>query len=118
MGTLPYMSPEQLHSCILHEERELDERSDIYSFGVMLYEVFYGYRPFDAAGPAMPPKLLAQLVLERQRRAPKLFETKIPEMPKRLLKLIRRCLRFNRAERYSSMSQIQREINAMRRRYT
>ena len=116
-GTLSYMSPEQLQRCILHEERELDERSDIYSFGVMLYEVFYGYCPFDAAGPAMRPKLLAQLVLERQRRAPKLFETKIPEMPKRLLKLIRRCLRFNRAERYSSMSQIQRELNAMRRRY-
>lgn len=48
-GSLPYMSPEQLeafHPGHVREANSLDERSDIYSLGVVLWELLTGYRPF------------------------------------------------------------------------
>jgi Tol biopolymer transport system component len=68
VGTLQYMSPEQLHG------READVRSDIFSFGCLLYEVLTGKRAFDGSSAASiiaailerePPSLVAHPPLDR-----------------------------------------------------
>jgi len=54
-GSLPYMAPEQLEAChpeCPHTARDLDVRSDVFSLGVLLYELLAGERPFADPPPA------------------------------------------------------------------
>src|SRR4051812_39015322 len=84
-GTLPYMAPEQVQG------GEPDPRSDIFSFGVILYEMLTGKRPFQGANPAS----LAAAILERNPKP-------LPRIPPSLWPVIERCLRKNPAERWQS----------------
>jgi eukaryotic-like serine/threonine-protein kinase len=58
LGTLPYMAPEQI------EGKEADARSDIFAFGVILYELIAGNRPFTGASQ---PSLIASILEEQPR---------------------------------------------------
>jgi serine/threonine protein kinase/Flp pilus assembly protein TadD len=53
LGTLPYMSPEQTEG----QHEELDERSDIYQLGIMLYQLLAGRRPYKLSGLPIPRAL-------------------------------------------------------------
>lgn len=76
VGTLDYISPEQLCG------DAADSRSDIYSFGALLYEMLTGRKPFEHDSA---PALMAAILRE---------EPSIPrEMPSRLQNIVRRCLR-------------------------
>ena len=79
-GTPAYMSPEQL------EGRELSARSDIYSLGLVLYELFTGRRAFEAASL---PELLA---LRRSATAPTSPSKLIPDLDPVVERVISRCL--------------------------
>ena len=93
LGTVAYMSPEQA------EGKEIDARSDVFSFGVMLYEMLTGRRPF-----AGETKLstLAAIVNQEPRPAKQLVEG----LPAELDRVLARCLRKDPARRFQTMADL------------
>jgi eukaryotic-like serine/threonine-protein kinase len=89
LGTLPYMSPEQV------EGRDADARSDIFAFGVVLYELIAGTRPFNGTTQA---SLVASILKEEPRP---LFEIE-PRMPRGLAEVVRTCLEKDPEKRWQS----------------
>lgn len=89
LGTLPYMSPEQV------EGREADARSDIFAFGVVLYELIAGSRPFTGNTQA---NLVASILKEEPRP---LFEIQ-PSTPRGLADVVRLCLEKDPEKRWQS----------------
>jgi serine/threonine protein kinase len=103
MGTVNYMSPEQA------EGLKVDARSDIFSFGAVLYEMVTGKRAFDGdSGVSILSAVLRDEVKPIREIA--------PEVPAELDNLIARCLRKNTAERWQSMSEVAAALNGMRGR--
>ncbi|MEZ5425418.1 MAG: protein kinase [Pyrinomonadaceae bacterium] len=92
-GTISYMSPEQARG------QKVDKRTDIWSFGVMLYELFTGRLPFSGETPA--DVLTSIIHLE----PPALNHFK-PEMPDGLTSLINKMLQKDPAARYSGFEEI------------
>lgn len=88
-GTLPYMSPEQVRG------ETLDTRSDIFSFGCMLYEMLSGRRPFSRSTTA---ETLAALLKED----PPDLSRSGKEIPPELDHIVMRCLEKNRDRRFQS----------------
>jgi eukaryotic-like serine/threonine-protein kinase len=91
LGTLLYMSPEQLQG------KEADARSDIFSFGCVLYEMVTGRRAFDGASPAS----VIAAILERP--APSIAEV----APAALDRLLKRCTEKDPDHRWQSASDLQ-----------
>jgi serine/threonine protein kinase/Tfp pilus assembly protein PilF len=93
VGTPSYMSPEQA------DGRPLDRRTDIFSFGSILYEMATGRRPF-IGGSAI--STLAKILSEDPPPPGEL----VPDIPQELETLILRCLRKDPARRYQSMADL------------
>ncbi|MET0390529.1 MAG: serine/threonine-protein kinase [Polyangiales bacterium] len=91
LGTPAYMSPEQVQSA-----RDLDETTDIYSFGVILYEALAGKTPYAAQTPS-------QLVLEVVHTAPRPLRELRPELPVELERVVLRALEKAREKRFQSI---------------
>jgi serine/threonine protein kinase/Tfp pilus assembly protein PilF len=102
IGTLAYMSPEQL------EGKDVDHRSDIYSLGVILYEVVTGELPFEGETPGAAA--WKQRSLGHQ--DPRLMDTLIPEG---LGKLILRCLEKDRGKRYQDLEEVLQELREIQK---
>ncbi len=101
VGTPDYMSPEQA------EGKEVDFRSDIYSFGLVLYEMLTGDVAFKA------DTILTTLML-RLRERPKPPRSTNPEVPAWLDRLVMRTLERDPNDRYQSVEEIIRDIDAQR----
>jgi len=102
VGTLNYMSPEQL------EAQPVDRRSDVFSFGIMLYELVAGRHPFLGRSP------LSTIgnILKEEPPAPSLSS---PQLPPELERVIYKCLRKQRAERYQSTRDLLVDLENLRR---
>jgi serine/threonine protein kinase/alpha-beta hydrolase superfamily lysophospholipase len=101
LGTVPYMSPEQLRGS------EIDERSDLFSVGVLLYEMATGDRPF--AGDS-PPELMSSIL----RDEPVPVQDRRPALPRQLGRIVRRCLEKEPARRYGSADDLLYDLEGLR----
>jgi serine/threonine-protein kinase len=101
MGTVNYMSPEQA------EGLKVDARSDIFSFGAVLYEMVTGQRAFEGDSGL---STLSAVLRDEVKPIPSIA----PDVPAELDHLIARCLRKNPAERWQSMIEVASELNRVR----
>src|SRR5947209_4122211 len=104
MGTVGYMSPEQAQG----KTNEIDQRSDIFSFGCILFEAATGKKPFEAESVV---KSLHMVIYEA---APLLADLD-PNAPPELQRIVRRCLAKDPDERYQSIKDVAIELKELRR---
>jgi eukaryotic-like serine/threonine-protein kinase len=102
LGTLPYMSPEQVRG------EEVDLRSDLFSFGTMVYEMVSGRQPFaGASAAATASAILTHEPLPLIRFA--------PDVPDELQRIVRKCLDKDREHRYQSARDLEIDLKNIRR---
>src|SRR5438270_3457710 len=104
MGTVGYMSPEQAQG----KTKEIDQRSDVFSFGCILFEAATGRKPFEGESII---KSLHMVVYEP---APPIAEFN-PSAPSELQRIVRRCLAKDPEERHQSIKDLAIELKELRR---
>jgi serine/threonine-protein kinase len=104
LGTLAYASPEQNSLTPEHGPLKVDHRSDIYSVGVMLFEMLTGQRPF-LGGPT-------QLLFQHSEVPPPSFQKVAPKLtfPPAVEAAVRRCLEKDPANRPGSLAELLRDF--------
>jgi eukaryotic-like serine/threonine-protein kinase len=100
MGTMGYMSPEQVRG------QPVDLRSDIFSFGAVLYEMLTGCRAFQGDTPADTMSAILN-------QDPPASSYAVAKIPLALQRLVRRCLKKNPEERYQRTSDLVRELETL-----
>jgi eukaryotic-like serine/threonine-protein kinase len=98
MGTPLYMSPEQLR-----DPRAVDARSDIWSIGVVLYELVTGVAPFSGAS-------LGDIAIKIATEPPPPLVSVAPSIASRLDDVLSRCLHKERDERFANVAQLARAL--------
>jgi len=102
MGTVVYMSPEQVRC------EEMDARTDLFSFGVVLYEMVTGFVPF--RGESMG--VVAEAILNRVPVAPVRLN---PDVPPKLEEVIHKALEKDRKLRYQNAADLQTDLRRLAR---
>lgn len=97
VGTLGYMAPEQIQG------GEADQRSDIFSFGVLLFEIFTGKLPFRGEHEAA-------MVYSITNEEPQDITAVVPDVSLIVASLVQRCLEKDPADRYQAMQDVVSEL--------
>src|SRR6266850_3023336 len=103
MGTVGYMSPEQARGI------EIDARTDIWSLGVVTYEMASGRLPFEGATPA---EAIARII----EREPAPLARYAPELPAELERIITKALTKDRQERYQTAKDLLVDLKKLKQR--
>ena len=104
VGTVGYMSPEQAQGKV----NEIDHRSDIFSFGCILYEAITHHKPFAGKDPI---EALNKIIREQ----PPPITNFNPDVPSDLQRVVRRCLAKDPEERYQTIKDVSIELKDVRR---
>ena len=103
MGTPAYMSPEQYETPL-----DVDRRTDIYSFGVCMYEMFCGKLPYDQATANYPASYIAKMAGKTSNDPSQIRR----DMPNDLADILQKCVSLERERRYSFFDEL-REVLAL-----
>ena len=101
VGTVAYMSPEQA------EGRPVDHRTDIFSLGILLYEMATGQRPFQGDTSL---SVLSAVLREQPRPATELN----PALPPAFARILKTCLRKDPERRFQSAKDVRNELETLR----
>jgi eukaryotic-like serine/threonine-protein kinase len=102
VGTIAYMSPEQIRA------KELDARTDLFSFGAVLYEMATGMLPFRGESTGV----VFESILNR---SPVPAARLNPDLPPKLEEIIQKCLEKDRSLRYQHASDVDTDLRRLRR---
>ena len=100
VGTVNYMSPEQVQG------KDVDSRTDLYSLGVVMYEMTTGSNPFQGENPA---STIANIMMRDPPPMPDLN----PQCPPGLDRILRKCLRKSKEERYQSSRELLADLSKL-----
>jgi serine/threonine protein kinase len=103
MGTARYMSPEQARGL------QLDKQTDIWSLGVVLYEMAAGHDPFDA-------KTLSDIIVAVLTREPPALGQFVAQVPIELERILKKALRKNPEERYQHAREFEFDLKNLKRK--
>lgn len=115
-GTLPYMSPEQVEQVLISPKanNSLDERTDLYSIGVICYELLSGRLPFPAKSAGVVTKTEAIEYAKKIQAGAEPIQKFVPDLDDRTARLVHRCLEFDKLKRPQTANSLLAEIQKCR----
>jgi len=102
VGTIAYMSPEQA------QDQDVDARSDVFSFGAVVYEMGTGRQAFSGGSSAA-------LIAEILRGEPKPMRDFNPELPEEVQRIVSKALEKDRADRYQTANDLMVDLRRLKR---